>query len=232
MEDYLSIGFKNIDECCYITEKFDKCNGITVKNSFFCGKHKSLLFKLNEFKINHAGNIKKIIDTNIIKSAKDAKVKGSGVHSTRRPFSQVFFTIIFPKFKINSYGSRIDEKRGIKENEAGELFLKPSILNILAKKGADIDFTDHLAMGDCIERLCIQYNKDFSTRENLNRFYHFLVFCQYFWFLYTWKNSKKPKMFNELKTQIFEEVENEMRIYQSVPLIIDGKNYLEDYIFY
>jgi hypothetical protein len=232
MEDYESLNFKNINECCYLKDDFIKCSRNSVKNSFFCGKHKPLLFKLNEFRLNHAGNVKKIVDTMTIKSAKDAKFKGSGVHNDGTPYSQVFITVFFPNFRNTSYGFPHNKAREIKEHEKGELFLKPTILDALSNKRINIDFTDHLAMGDCIERLCIQYNKDFSTRENLNRFYHFLTLCQYKHFLSDWKLTKKSKSFEDIKKEIFNNVSNEMRIYDSVPLVIDGKNYIEDYILY
>jgi hypothetical protein len=54
--------FTNMEECCYMDDMFDKCIRKTVKDSFFCGKHKPLLFKTNEFVLLHSGNKKKILE--------------------------------------------------------------------------------------------------------------------------------------------------------------------------
>jgi hypothetical protein len=221
MQSFEAINFKKLEECCYINEDFDKCNGPTVKNSFFCGKHKPLLFKLNEFRINHGGNAKKIVETMIIKSAKDANLKGIGFNFKKKPFSQVFTQIFFPNFGIKSFGGK------------GEVFLKTSILNILSKKDINIHFSINAGLGGyCFDVRCVKYNKEFSVRENLNRFYHFLVLENYLYTISNWKYSKEKKSIDDIRKEVFENASNELVFSESIPLIIDGKNYLEEYILY
>jgi hypothetical protein len=227
MQGFEAINFKKLEECCYINEDFDKCSRRSVKNSFFCGEHKPLLFKLNEFRINHGGNAKEIVETMIIKSAKDANLKGIGFNFKKKPFSQVFTQIFFPNFGIKSYNS------GIKKKGAGEVFLKTSILNILSKKDINIHFSINAGLGGlCGETICIQYSKEFSIRENLNRFYHFLILSQYITAISNWKYSKDKKSIDDIRKEVFEDASNELVFSESIPLIIDGKNYMEEYILY
>jgi hypothetical protein len=229
--------FMDIKECCWMNDKLDKCYGRTVKDSFFCGKHKHLLFKINDFVLLHSGNKKKILEDMKIKTAKEAGVNGTGKILIKHKFEQVFTQLLCPNFHQYIYGYHETKTQGIKKGYGGYVFIKPSILKDLSEKDkkVEIHLSSNCAAGgdfydDPTHGISIKYDRDYSLRENLNRMYNFYVFAEYKNCMIKWKRSNKQKSIDDIKKEVFEsDTCNELVFNTSVPLIINNKQYyIED----
>ena len=119
-------------------------------------------------------------------------------------FSTVFFQLIFPKvYTLDKY----------KAYKSESLEVKMSLLNKLIKQEKfQAHFSTGFSFGLCHKTYCVKYDTSKSLKENLNYFYNF-------WVLYRFK---------EFKSLDFEGAYiNEFVIEGSVPLTIDGKNYIK-----
>jgi hypothetical protein len=223
--------FTNMEECCYMDDLFDKCSSKTMKDSFFCRKHKPLLFKTEEFVLLHSGNKKKILEDMKIKTAKEAGVKGIGGFM-KKPFEQVFTNLMFPNFNHGIYGYSETEKQGIKKGEGGHIFINPTILRDIAKveKDIEIHLTANTAAWGFFVDISIRYERMYSVRENLNRMYHFFVLIESRDAIKHWKQSDKKRSFRDIRKEVFtnEDASNELVFSESLPLIIGSKNYIEE----
>lgn len=230
-------------ECCYVDKKdLNTCKRNVSKQSFFCSKHKLQLFKTKEFTLTHGGNRVKILEDMEIKTAKNLGIQGIGEFFSGNkmvPFDQVFFQFFFPGHSIENGSSyaTVNSKINplIKKEYIGTIQVDIKILEVLAKMGKDIHFVNSFAFGGCNEDFdyCINWNPEYSLRENLNRIYHFILLNNFEKEINYWKFKKDKKLsFNEIKSKVLDmdseesNYANELVVSGNVPLIIRKKNYV------
>jgi len=226
-------------ECCYVNkENLSKCARFVSKQSFFCSKHKPQLFKTNEFTLAHGGNRVKIIEDMEIKTAKSLGIRGIGGFTHKKSaFDQVFFQFFFPGHSLEnsqSYSTANPKlNKLIKKEYIGTIEVNIKILQELAKMGKEIHFVNNFAFGGCNGDYCIQWNPDYSIRENLNRIYHFILADRFQDAIQHWKYAKDKKIsFMELRASVLDmdsedsDYVNELVISGNVPLLIRKKNYV------
>jgi len=224
-------------ECCFINKEYlDKCRRSVSKNSFFCSEHKRKLFKINEFTLTHGGNRVKILEDMEIKTAKSLGIRGiGGARNKKEAFDKVFFQLFFPGHTIQNSNLYISGSitTGRKKGEAGTIQVDIKILEKLSKMGKKIHFANTMPFGMCHPEYCVEWDIDYSSRENLNRIYHFILLNNYDNEIRYWKNKKDKKLsFEELREKVLDmdndSYDNEIVISGNVPLIIRKKNYVLD----
>ena len=217
---------KNNEECCWLDDIFEKCSLKTVKNSFFCKKHKPLLFKTEDFVLVHSGNKKKILEDMKIKTAESLGIPGFA----KLKLNQVFFQLSFPGRKLDNiqYGGSSMYTQ-IKKGEEGDLFIDIKILDKLSKLNKNIHFSNVFSVG-FFTKDSIKWDSEYSIKENINRIYYFILKNNYDSEIKIWKTEMIEKIsFEKIKKKIFDfesSYSNEFVISGDVPLIIGKKNYI------
>lgn len=224
-------------KCCWIDAKFlEPCNMVVKKESFFCYKHKPLLYEVSEFRLFHGGNAKKIVEDGIIKTAKELGIPGIGArrNSLKDAFEQVFFALSFPgrdpEEIVHFLGPRI------KKEEEGYIEVDIKILEALSKLGKSVHYSVGYPYGMFNEEYSIEYDPDYSLRENLNHIYYFIIKENETKYYKSWKKQlKKSLTFEQFREKVLdfgERYVNEIVISGSVPLTIKKKDYLKDIKLY
>jgi hypothetical protein len=201
-------------------------------------KHKGLLYKPENFILKHGGNAKKILEDKEIKTAKYLNISGFGGYRGKNfAFDEVFFQFYFPGRNIEESENFFAPARltNRQKGEAGQIYVDVKILDTLAKLGKNIHFANSFAYGGCGPSYCIEWDKKYSLKENLNHIYHFILKNNYDYYIKSWKQKSSEKLsFAELREKILdfdEEYSNEIVIEGNVPLVIQKKNYILDYEF-
>lgn len=219
--------------CVAITKNLEPCVNNALDHSFFCGLHKRNLYNVSEFHLLHSGNIEKILKDNTIKTSEETK-KGTLSYNFNkkgrmykkkvraRYFSQTFFQLTFPRGfiydKYKKYEGTLNAKN---------ISIKTSILKKLSK----IDnFEAHFvpigfSYGNCRPEYCVTYDKEKSVKENLNMMYYFWISKRIEEFM-----NNEIKDIKLLRKEVFtnyDSMSDEFVINMSVPLEIDGKNYID-----
>lgn len=222
--------------CGAITKNLEHCKNNSLEHSFFCGLHKKNLYNVSEFHLLHSGNIDEILKDNTIKTSEETK-KGTIAYTFDKRgklykrkgklrviyFSQTFFELVFPKvYTIDKY-----EPYNRRTENSKFLELNPNILKYLSKiENFEAHFVSSgYAFGNCRPEYCATYDKTKSVKENLNMMYYF----------YISKRIEKVvengiKDIKNLRKEVFTNYDflfNEFVINMSVPLEIDGKNYIK-----
>jgi hypothetical protein len=220
-------------ECCWIDTKYlDHCNKEVKKGSFFCSKHKPLLYEVSDFSLFHGGNAKKIVEDGIIKTAKELGIPGIGArgNSLKDSFDQVFFALSFPGRDPEEINHFIGPK--IKKEDQGYIEIDIKILEALSKLDKSIHFNNTYALGGFNEEYSIEYNPDYSLKENLNHIYYFIIKENETKYYKNWKKQmKKSLTFEQFREKVLDfgdDYANELVISGSVPLTIKKKDYLKN----
>ena len=213
--------------CCYIdTENFRSCNKIRSKNSFFCTKHKYRLFSSKNFYLVHSTNF-------LNKILKDMKIKTSNSLTNKNSLSKykigsktyqmvknreytVFLQLFFPNREL-----KLDAIEG------DSLKIDSKILEKVSKMGIPLHFTNTFDSG-MFGKESLQWEPDFSLKENLNRIYFFIIKEKYNEEMENWIESKKEFRFTDFRKNVLKFNINEIVIFSDLPLVIQKKNYILD----